>query len=134
MEIFLSLLFSPPKNSAIRYPHLGKEVAGLELAKIGVALDGGGGCVFFWSLGEVDEKGVEGEKKVAERLKKKRSALLLISSPPILPLTPSLKLSLTFSGSSGHGYDRETRGRGSRSDRGGGTEPVLVGDELQNKA
>lgn len=87
MEIFLSLLFSPPKNSAIRYPHLGKEVAGLELAKIGVALDGGGGCVFFWSLGEVDEKGVEGEKKVAERLKK--NALLYCL---FLPLQFSLLL------------------------------------------
>ena len=27
-------------------PHLGEQVSGLELAKVGVALDGGRGCLF----------------------------------------------------------------------------------------
>ena len=95
LSLFLSVSFSlsgvPGKKTKNqnRKTHLGEQVACLELAEVGVALDGGRGCFlcfFKWPRSR-SRKGkrseAAGKKKVAGAIDKERSAF---QSSILLPL------------------------------------------------
>ena len=61
----------PPRTKKPKKPHLGEQVSRLELAKVGVALDGGRGCAFVLFLW-FETKGEKGEVREAERLRERK--------------------------------------------------------------